>query len=537
MLRSFASFDRSRPVAGLAFVASLAMAQGAAATTWRVQPDSVGHGSEYYATVLEANAVAVAGDSIEVSNAAPLGTYHQSATLALVDGVVYRGGFGPHFEGPNPVLYETTLKCEPPADSTDVPAVDATGFSSVFAGFTVTGGHAEFNGGGIYCGSGCSGTIRNCRVEGNQSLNVGGGIAVAQSASPYIFNCDIRRNSATLRGGGISVAQVSSGTRIEFCRIVACSSAVGGQSSGGGGGIFTASPIQVTRCEIDSCYTGYRGGGLLTRNVSPYCAANQFKHCFAQQSGGAAFHETGDGRHLNSSFEDCHASAGNGGGLFFQAGTWLVQGCFIRNCTASGRGGGVYYEAPTGAVLRLTEVVGNTSTRGGGVGIVGSLFRTPLSVSVESCTIALNTANVADPGAGGGIHVFPEGNYADAIVNCIVAQQVKGSCIATEGALNQPNIRFDCVWNGAANPSPAYGLSCADRTGINGNIQADPLFCDTAARPPQLTLQAAGAGHLQSPCMDAGEGGIDMGAHPDATPCALVAVEEASWGRIKARFR
>src|SRR5262249_54296147 len=96
------------PVA--AFAWGIAAAHPAAGITLKVQPDSaLAHGPPYYATLVAANAAAVAGDSVEVTNAGS--PYAQTAPLNLVSGVVYRGGFGPRFEGPNVVLYETVLSC------------------------------------------------------------------------------------------------------------------------------------------------------------------------------------------------------------------------------------------------------------------------------------------------------------------------------------------------------------------------------------------------------------------------------------------
>ena len=69
----------------------------------------------------------------------------------------------------------------------------------------------------------------------------------------------------------------------------------------------------------------------------------------------------------------------------------------------------------------------------------------------------------------------------------------------------------------------------ADLTGIEGNISADPLFCDEI----ELCLEA------DSPCL--------AGNHPHGHDCATVGaredcgnptpVEEGSWGRLKVRFR
>lgn len=83
-----------------------------------------------------------------------------------------------------------------------------------------------------------------------------------------------------------------------------------------------------------------------------------------------------------------------------------------------------------------------------------------------------------------------------------------------------------------ATRSTRYGTALYhgdDLTGIEGNISADPLFCDEI----ELCLEA------DSPCL--------AGNHPHGHDCATVGaredcgnptpVEEGSWGRLKVRFR
>jgi hypothetical protein len=520
-----------RALARLVLLAGLAGSTEARATALLVHPDSaLAFGPPYYATVLEANAVAVAGDTMAVSVAGS--PYIHTALMALVNGVVYRGGYGPAFEGPNTTLYETTIELQAPVGVLD--SVIETGpvdASTVLAGFTITGGVSSFSGGGVFCSAGSALTIRNCRIAGNSAGAIGGGIAVTGTSSVQIFNCDIEDNVAGLRGGGIAVAPNAALAKIEFCRIVRCSSATAGQTDGGGGGVFSASPIFLTRSEIRDCWTGYRGGGLLVRNADLKGHGNQFSGNIAQLDGGGAYHEAANGEHLSSSFENCTALGGEGGGLSFEGGSWLVSECFVRDCSASARGGGIYFDRATGAELLLTEVIRNTAPEGGGVGIVGTLFRSPLSVLVQSCTIALNAATAGSEAAGG-IQIFPEGNYLDEIVNCIIAEQAAGTGIACEGAENMPNIRYCCVWNrDTVNLDDEYGRDCDDRTGINGNIRLDPLFCDLTASPPQVGVMNF------SPTRAVGSDGEDLGAHPGTSDCPFVSVEAESWGRIKSRFR
>lgn len=498
----------------------------AAAVTLRVHPDSaLALGPPFYATILEANAVATAGDSIEVSNAGS--PYIHTSTMFLVSGVVYRGGFGPAFEGPNTVTYETVIELQPDVGVTDsVIETGAADAATVFAGFTVTGGLSSFSGGGIFCDAGSALTVRNCRILRNFAQQVGGGIHIGNGSAAQVFNCDVEENVSGARGGGISIAAGAGAARVEFCRVRACSA-----GTDGGGGLFVASPVPVTRCEIRDCWSGLNGGGMLVRNASPLLASNRFENCVAERSGGAAYHEQGAGQHRKSSFVGCTARTNNGGGISFLGGTWTVTECFVRDCSSALRGGGVYFNAPTGAVITLTEVLRNTSAEGGGIGIVGAPFRTPLSVEVSACTVALNSATGANVPAGG-IQIFPEGNYADAIVNCIIAEQAVGSGIACEGALNQPNIRYCCVWNrDTVNPDAEYSRGCADRTGIQGNLKQDPRFCDPTGAHPQVGVDSF------SPTLGNGEGGVDMGAHPGTSDCTIVSVERTTWGQIKSLYR
>lgn len=501
------------------------------ATVLRVHPDSaLAFGPPYSATLLEANAIAAAGDSILVSVAGS--PYIHTAFMTLVNGVVYRGGYGPEFEGPNTTLYETVIELQAPVGVLD--SVIETGpadASTVFAGFGITGGVSSFSGGGIFCSAGSAVTIRNCRIFRNFAGGIGGGITITGNSSAQIFNCDLEDNVAGLRGGGIAIAANSPSARVEFCRITSCSTATGGQTDGGGGGVFCASPIFFLRCEVRNCWSGYRGGGLLARSADMKCHANQFFGNVAQADGGGAYHEHADGEHVSSSFESCVAVTGEGGGLAFEGGTWLVSGCYVRDCASPTRGGGLYFHQPIGADLRFTEIVRNTSAQGGGVGIVGTLFRSLLSVRVASCTLALNAATGGSEAAGG-IQIFPEGNYLDEILDCIIAEQTSGTGIACEGAENMPNIRYCCVWNrDTVNVEDEYGRDCDDRTGINGNLRVDPVFCDLGETPPQV-----GVANF-SPTRGVGSTGGDLGAHPGTSDCPFVSVEADSWGRIKSLFR
>lgn len=510
-------------------LAVLATAGSAPALTLRVHPDSVG-AADHVATLLEANALAAPGDSIEVSNAGS--PYIQTEPFPLLDGVVYRGGFGPDFEGPNTLQFETVVELQLPVDSlATVIDANTTGSGTLFAGFTVTGGNASFSGGGIFCASGCSVEVRNCRFYRNFAATVGGGAQIAGGSSPTFYNCLFEENTAGLRGGGLGIG-AGANPSIEFCVFQACSAATQtGPAPLGGGGIFTASGVTLYRLTVNDCYSGAVGGGLLTSETMTGALTVSTVHMnrnVAVTHGGAIYQDGQAANYNVLEINECQAG-GDGGAFYFERGSSSVQAAFVRDCTAGGAGGAFYYLETSGSLLQTTEVVRNQALRGGGVAIRGLPFARSYSVEIRSNTFVLNAAT--ETNAGGGIHV-EAGQFLDPIVNNIISNQTDGSGITCIGAFNQPNVRSNCVLNlDSTNLDPEYGGDCDDRTGINGNLSAIPRFCDLGADPPQLGLNTF------SPCVGSGEGGVNMGAHQGADCNVPVQVEASSWSRIKSYYR
>jgi hypothetical protein len=289
---------------------------------------------------------------------------------------------------------------------------------------------------------------------------------------------------------------------------------------GGGGGIFTGSSIRLERNKIRDNHSAQSGGGLFVRDADIRAWANLLTANTAMIHGGGIYHEGGDGLHTATHIESCRAgldpSGGNGGGACFVGGTNRFHMGFVRfnevgsgDGTLTGLGGGLYFEAPAeGAAVRWTEIVGNSSPYGGGVGVQGTPPRSFSFVAIESNTIVGNTSPAVND-AGGGIHV-------------------RGEFVG----------RYNLVYNGSENPMEEYGLNCDDRTGVNGNIRENPdLCCDENCAPPgpsapDVLLSSS------SPCLGAGENDIDLGAHSGASDClSPIAIEELSWGEIKARYR
>jgi hypothetical protein len=127
----------------------------------------------------------------------------------LKNGVAIYGGFA----GTETALSQRNLKINATILSGDidkdntitnnayhVTTASATNSTAVIDGFTITGGNASDNGGGMLNNSG-SPIISNCTFSGNRAA-LGGGL-YNNTASPTITNCIFSGNAATDRGGAM----------------------------------------------------------------------------------------------------------------------------------------------------------------------------------------------------------------------------------------------------------------------------------------------------------------------------------------------
>ncbi len=234
----------------------------------------------------------------------------------------------------------------------------------VMRGGSISGNTADY-GGGLYCAGSISSSIGDgSSISGNIAKKDGGGIYCAGSKF-YMKGGNVSGNTADY-GGGIYVCKgknfTMSGGTIENCT-----------ANGNGGAIYgvSGSTVTIKKGTLKNCRTnGYYGGGVYI-------------------SSGATFEMHNDAMIDNCVAERTSGSKHNEGGGVYNAGTFVMDGGTIQNCTAvssESRGGGVY--VATGSTFTMSGglITGNKASTGGGVGLWGGTF------TMSGGTVKNNTA-------------------------------------------------------------------------------------------------------------------------------------------------
>ncbi len=228
-------------------------------------------------------ALAVAQDGAEIWVAA--GTYKPAgpggsitASFALIDGVEVYGGFA----GTESLCSErnwnanvTTLSGDLDGDDTDegltvggsnTEHVVTGADNAVLDGFTIIGGNIQTTGqgGGGMFNNACSPTVANCTFTGNHAHRGGGMYNL--NASPTVTDCEFRKNTAAIGdlGGGICNEGASAAPHISGCYFER-------NSAGAGGGIYNYGVANGTTIDFCTFYwnTSASGAGIHNNECSP----------------------------------------------------------------------------------------------------------------------------------------------------------------------------------------------------------------------------------------------------------------------------
>ncbi len=218
----------------------------------------------------------------------------------------------------------------------------------------------------------------------------------------------------------------------------------------------------------------------------------------------------------------------------------VIADCIFTNNTATESGGavGCYTSNPEIIDCRF---IGNSADRGGAVALDGGLLRmsgctltenhaavdggglyllNAPAEAVEHCTFARNSAP-----RGAGMSIVSYSDMTCFFDNCIVAFGDGGEGFYWSGAGTLALACFDIFGNEGGD----WLGPIADQEGIDGNLSADPMFCDTDA----------GDFHLQwgSPCLPANSGTCGLIGRYGFGGCNSVSIETTSWGQIKSMYR
>lgn len=277
------------------------------------------------------------------------------ATFQLISGVAIYGGFpsgGCAWEDRDPIAYETILsgdlngddvevtdpqqlKTEPTRGENSYQVVSMISISdAILDGFTITGGNANSNGGGMYCYDADSTNIlTNCTISTN-SARTGGGMYCERS-SPSVTNCRIYNNSAVY-GGGVSC--------VAFGNPVITNCTISGNVATNGGGMhnnYYCSPI-ITDCQISGNSATRNGGGVFCYQRTSAAMTNcTISENSAVGSGGAIYYY-----YFNP--DSIHRPLPS------------ITNCTITDNSAS-KGGGVYCEEHSYPRITNTIFEGNTN--------------------------------------------------------------------------------------------------------------------------------------------------------------------------------
>lgn len=220
---------------------------------------------------------------------------------------------------------------------------------------------------------------------------------------------------------------------------------------------------------VDNHVTGnQRCSGAITAFTSAATILGNVISDNQPSCGGVAVIGPNDIRILNNTITD-NAGETVGGIALSGLGTATVSGNVISNNASFRSSGGIFVRNGSGGSITNNVIVGNTGgVDAGGIDVlVGSGDPSP---TITNNTVAGNSGSA----------ILVDG--VDAVVR-VTNNVVVGSGAAPAfacGVVPGPDVPMilhnDVVNDGSA---PAYG-GCADQTGVNGNVSADPLFVTAA---------------------------------------------------------
>lgn len=398
---------------------TLMLAGSGEAAVITVHPD----GSGEAATIADALAVAVDGDVVE-----------------LADGI-YTGPGNRDLDPAGVLVTVRSVNGDPAAcviDCGGAPDADHRAFRFHSAeteafrveGLTLTGGHAAPGGGAVSCTGGSSPRFLNCVFLDNTASETGGAVYCSGGSRPVFIDCVFRGNRGAFYGGAVRA--------------------------------ISASP-SFTRChfELNQCHNG--GALSYYRDGTPEIIDCTFVQNDATR-GAAIFIYASEALVVGCTFTD-NSCLAEGGGIDSVETELTVRDCVFTGNHAGETGGGV----SSGGVGWLRAdgclFVGNSSLRGGAV------HGQYTALELSACTLVGNRGDLL----GSGLTIF----FSTAVLErVIIVDGEVTPAVHCEEAGFVPDVTCSDIVGHAAGD---WTGCLAELLGTDGNISADPLFCDPAA--------------------------------------------------------
>jgi len=472
-----------------ALTAVLLVASASSATTWTIKPDGTGDAP----TIQAAMDWSSPGDLILLE----CGTYYE------------------HHIGVRSGIHLRSVTGQP-----DCAVIDAQGYTQALGcssldlattieGITIQG--ASLGALGI---SYSFPAVLNCSFTNNSGY--AGGAVTCTFSDPAFHGCTFTDNVAA---GGGAIAAWESQILLDHCTFERNRAVAVSESTGSGGALSLGScTVTLADCDFTDNEADTSGGGIVAQWTEIDMDDCTFTANVAHDQGGGGMTAAQcwlliDNCSFTSNVAD--STNGAGGGLY----NWLSH-VRIRDCSFVGnsawRGGGLRLGAcwpiEEEGVTRcqfVDNTVGLSVSSGSSMVVDGCLFdgnsATALTCVQSDLIVAHSTFHGTSATAGGAVRSINGGNLS--LDRCIIAFSSSGSAVscATEGTIEL--LCCDLYGNAGGD-----WVDCAaGQETVNGNIWADPLFCDAPAGDFHLASN--------SQCADAPGCGL-IGAYPVGCPPA-----------------
>lgn len=428
-----------------------------------------------------------------------------------------------------------------PALTTIAPAVDQGAFifesgeppTAIVKGFTLRDGYRA-----IWCNE-SSPTMIECVFYRNWSYDDSGGAFFGRNSSPTFIDCDFVENYADGGSGG-AIMLIYGNLTLRDCTFTGNAAVGVGYAAGGGAVFYDGRGVDVA--EISGCtFTG----NLATASGWDPPGPGGFGGALWIHSAGLVSDCTFTGNSATTA--DPHSSEGYGGAV---NGATAFRRCMFSDNSARLEGGAVM---DYGGVFEHCTFSGNRASDGGAVTTYGSprftdcifsdnqadrggalmVFYTSSRPELNDCLLIRNSAslggalaigasavlrnctlhqNAASGPEGGGAGLWISTSQGTTVENTIITASTQGQAVTCLGAVT---MRCADIFG---NADGDYVGCLSGLEGVDGNIAADPQFCD--ATSGDFTLNAS------SPCAPANAppgcgliGAFDVG-------CGQLAIEE-----------